>query len=95
MLAQGKKRRGKGIFQDVRNKFEKITKGVQSQAVDLRDKVVDAGTQLLAKPTKVSAKVRGILKTMGDKTIVSAEVVRSPVQSIVQQAINFVSGGEF
>jgi hypothetical protein len=43
----------------------------------------------------VSAKVRGILKTMGDKTIVSAEVVRSPVQSIVQQAINFVSGGEF
>ena len=32
---------------------------------------------------------------MGDKPIVSAEVVRSPVQSIVQQAINFVSGGEF
>jgi hypothetical protein len=32
---------------------------------------------------------------MGDKTITSAEVVRSPVQSIVQQAINFVSGGEF
>jgi hypothetical protein len=60
---------------------------------------VDAGTQAIAsvtaKPTKVSAKVRGILKTMGDKTITSAEVVRSPVQSIVQQAINFVSGGEF
>jgi hypothetical protein len=103
MMAQGKKRRGKGIFQDVRNKFESITKGVQKQAVDLRDKVVDAGQQVVdktvasitAKPTKVSAKVRGILKTMGDKTIVSAEVVRSPVQSIVQQAINFVSGGEF
>jgi len=99
MIAQGKKRQGKGIFQDVRSKFEKITKGVQKQAVDFRDKVVDAGTEavssITAKPTKVSAKVRGILKTMGDKTIVSAEVVRSPVQSIVQQAINFVSGGEF
>jgi spore coat polysaccharide biosynthesis protein SpsF (cytidylyltransferase family) len=94
MIAQGKKR-GKGIFQDVRQKFENITKGVQKQAVDLRDKVVDAGTQAIAKPTKVSAKVRGILKTMGDKPIVSAEVVRSPVQSVVQQAINFVSGGEF
>jgi len=99
MKAQGKKRQGKGIFQDVRQKFENITKGVQKQAVDLRDKVVDAGTQavasITAKPTKVSAKVRGILKTMGDKPIVSAEVIRSPVQSIVQQAINFVSGGEF
>ena len=98
-MAQGKKRQGKGVFQDVRSKFDKITKGVQKQAVDFRDKVVDAGTQVVAsvtsKPTKVSAKVRGILKTMGDKTIVSAEVVRSPVQSIVQQAINFVSGGEF
>ena len=99
MKAQGPPRRGKGIFQDVRQKFENITKGVQKQAVDLRDKVVDAGTQAVAsvtaKPTKVSAKVRGILKTMGDKPIVSAEVIRSPVQSIVQQAINFVSGGEF
>jgi hypothetical protein len=103
MKAQGTKRRGKGIFQDVRNQFEKITKGVQKQAVDLRDKVVDTGAQVVekavatvtAKPTKVSAKVRGILKTMGDKPIVSAEVIRSPVQSVVQQAINFVSGGEF
>lgn len=99
MKAQGKVRSAKGVFTDVRQKFENITKGVQKQAVDLRDKVVDAGTQavasITAKPTKVSAKVRGILKTMGDKPIVSAEVIRSPVQSIVQQAINFVSGGEF
>jgi len=99
MIAQGKKRRGKGVFQDVRQKFEKITKGVQKQAMDFKEKVVDAGTQAVAsvtsKPTKVSAKVRGILKTMGDIPITSAEVVRSPVQSIVQQAINFVSGGEF
>jgi hypothetical protein len=106
MIAQGPKRKGKGILSDVRQKFEKITKGVQKQAVDLKEKVVDAGTQVIekgkeaiasvtAKPTRVSAKVRGILAKMGDIPIVSAEVVRSPVQSVVQQAINFVSGGEF
>lgn len=95
MKAQGAKRKGKGILQDVRQKFENLTRGVQKQAVDLREKVVEQVASITAKPTKVSAKVRGILKTMGDKPIVSAEVVRSPVQSIVQQAINFVSGGEF
>lgn len=98
MKAQGKKRAG-GILQDVRQKFENITKGVQKQAVDLREKVVDAGTQLVdkvtAKPTRVSAKVRTLLAKMGDLPIQSAVIVRSPVQSVVQQAINFVSGGEF
>lgn len=103
MIAQGTKRRGKGIFTDVRNKFEKITKGVQKQAADITEKVVDAGTQLVdkavasvtSKPTRVSAKVRTLLSKMGDIPITSAEIVRSPVQSVVQQAINFVSGGEF
>lgn len=102
MKAQGMKRRGRGIFQDVRQKFEKITKGVQKQAVDLKEKVVDAGkaveetvASITSKPKKVSAKVRGILAKMGDIPITSAEIVRSPVQSVVQQAINFVSGGEF
>jgi len=106
MIAKRGKPAGKGMLTDIRNKWEKVTKGVQSQAVDLRDKVVDAGTQLVdkgkeavasvtAKPTKVSAKVRGILKKMGDIPIKSATIVRSPVQSVVQQAINFVSGGEF
>ena len=99
MIATRQKRRGKGIFQDVRNKFEKITAGVQKEAIDLRDKVVDAGQQVVSKitskPTRVSAKVRTLLKKIGDIPIASAEIVRSPVQSIVQQAINFVSGGEF
>jgi len=99
MKAQGTTRKGKGIFQDVRQKFEKITKGVQSQAVDLREKVVDAGQQvvskIISKPTRVSAKVRTFLKKVGDVPIVSAEVLRSPVQSIVQQAINAVSLGSF
>jgi hypothetical protein len=99
MIAQRPKRRGKGIFQDVRNKFEKITAGVQKEAQDLRDKVVDAGQQVVSKitskPTRVSAKVRTLLSKIGDMPITSAEIVRSPVQSIVQQAINLVSGGEF
>jgi hypothetical protein len=99
MIATRQKRRGKGIFQDVRNKFEKITAGVQREAVDLRDKVIDAGQQVVSKitskPTRVSAKVRTLLSKIGDMPIASAEIVRSPVQSIVQQAINFVSGGEF
>lgn len=99
MRAQGKPRKGKGILQDVRQKFENITKGVQKQAVDLKEKVVDAGAQAIAsvtsKPTRVSAKVRTLLSKMGDTPITSAEIVRSPVQSVVQQAINFVSGGEF
>jgi hypothetical protein len=99
MIATRQKRRGKGIFQDVRNKFEKITAGVQKEAIDLRDKVIDAGQQVVSKitskPTRVSAKVRTLLSKIGDIPITSAEIVRSPVQSIVQQAINFVSGGEF
>jgi len=99
MIAQRQKRRGKGIFQDVRNKFEKITAGVQKEATDLRDKVVDAGQQLVSKitskPTRVSAKVRNFLKKVGDMPIVSAEVLRSPVQSIVQDALNAVSLGSF
>jgi len=103
MKAQRGKPSGKGILQDVRQKFENITRGVQKTAVDLRDKVVDAGQQVVdktvatitAKPKRVSAKVRTLLSKMGDQTITSAELVRSPVQSVVQQAINFVSGGEF
>jgi hypothetical protein len=106
MIATRQKRRGKGIFQDVRNKFEKITAGVQKEATDLRNKVVDAGQQVLekgkevvekitSKPTRVSAKVRNFLKKVGDMPIVSAEVLRSPVQSIVQAALNAVSLGSF
>ncbi len=99
MKAQGVKRQGKGILQDVRQKFDKITRDVQKQAVDLKEKVIDAGQQVVAtvtaKPKRVSAKVRTLLKKIGDQTITSAQIVRSPVQSVVQQAINFVSGGEF
>jgi len=106
MIAKRLPRKGKGILQDVRNKFEKLTKGVQKEAVDLRTKVADAGQQVLekgkevvsaitSKPTRVSATVRKLLERIGDIPIVSAEVVRSPVQSIVQQAINAVSLGSF
>lgn len=99
MIAKRGKPAGKGILKDVADKWGQITAGVQREATDLRSKVVDVGKQVVekitSKPTRVSAKVRNFLKKVGDMPIVSAEVLRSPVQSIVQQALNLVSLGDF
>jgi hypothetical protein len=99
MIAKRGKPSGKGILKDVADKWGQITAGVQREAADLRNKVVDVGQQVVSKitskPKRVSAKVRTFLSKVGDMPIVSAEVLRSPVQSIVQDALNAVSLGSF
>jgi hypothetical protein len=77
---------------------EQVKSEVQDKLDPIFQKAEDikkTAVAVVSGPTELSKSVRDILKKHGGKTIVSASIVRTPVSSVVKEALNVVSLGEF
>jgi hypothetical protein len=78
---------------------EQVKAEVQDKVIDpIFQKVEDikkTAVAVVSGPSDLSKSVRDILKKHGSKTIVNASIVRTPVSSVVKEALNVVSLGEF
>ena len=72
----------------MKTKSRKSGKGIFSDAYN---KVKDIGTKLIYGRSDLSPKVQKLFSEVGDETIVSAQVARKPVSSIIQSIIRTVS----
>jgi hypothetical protein len=70
---------------------EKVVDPIQTEV----NKVSKTVKAVVGGVTDLSASVRDILAKHGDKTITKASVYRTPVSSVVKEALNVVSLGEF
>jgi hypothetical protein len=72
----------------MKTKSRKSGKGILSDAYN---KVIDVGNKLIYGRKDLSPKVQKLLSDYGNETIVSAQVARKPVTSIIQSIIRTVS----
>ena len=72
----------------MKTKSRKSGKGILSDAYN---KVIDVGNKLIYGRKDLSPKVQKLLSEVGNETIVSAQVARKPVTSIIQSIIRTVS----
>jgi len=72
----------------MKRKSQKRGKGILS---DVYNKVKDIGTKLIYGRKDLSPKVQKLLSEVGGEIIVSAQVARKPVTSIIQSIIRTVS----
>jgi hypothetical protein len=70
---------------------DKVLSPILNKVEDIKKTAV----AVVSGPTDLSKSVRDILKKHGSKTIVKASIVRTPVSSVVKEALNVVSLGEF
>jgi hypothetical protein len=76
----------------MKTKSRKSGKGILSDAYN---KAKDIGTKLIYGRSDLSPKVKKVLSEVGDETIVSAQVARKPVSSIIQTIIRTVSSYDY
>lgn len=93
---------GKGLVEDIGKKFKKVKRATQgatdrliSNVTDKVEEVKKTVEAVVSGPSELSASVRDILAKHGDKTITKASVIRTPVSSVVKEALNVASLGEF
>jgi hypothetical protein len=70
---------------------EDIISPIQTKVEDIK-KTAEA---VVYGPSELSKSVRDILAKYGDQTITAVKVIRTPVSSVVKEALNVVSLGEF
>jgi hypothetical protein len=70
---------------------DKILEPILTKVEDIKKTAV----AVVSGPSELSKSVRDILKKYGDQTITAVKVIRTPVSSVVKEALNVVSLGEF
>ena len=82
---------GKGIFKDI----SKIIKKTMNKSKKIVDSVKNYSNVIISGRNDYQPKVRKLLLELGSKIIKSAVVMRSPVPTLLTQALNVVSLGSF
>lgn len=87
------------LVSTVVNTADQVKEKVQEKVIDPIqtevEKVKKTVKAVVEGVTDLSASVRDILAKHGDKTITKVSVIRTPVSSVVKEALNVVSLGEF
>jgi hypothetical protein len=68
---------------------------IGDQVNDTTNQISDTIQAVVKGPSRLSASVRQILQDHGDKPILKASIIRTPVSTFVKEALNVVSLGEF
>jgi len=87
--------KGLGFLDDIKNFGKKAVNKVVDTAKNISHKVEDYANVVLNGRNDYPPKVRNILSKKGNQTITSMIIGRTPVPSILTNALSIVSGGEF